>query len=138
MLEPKLLLRIANGVGLKLRGENRRIEMYEGSLVFRSLFGVSPEVACQIYNTAKFKEAKLTPKHLLWALAHANLYMTESAMPAMVETTRKTFRKYTFRALARIGSIYNDLVRILNDSHSYTALLSHPRSTGVDQVVQPL
>ena len=51
------------------------------------------------------------PKHFLWGLVLAKQYGTETFYAAVFNTTRKTFRKYSFKALHAIAGAASHVVR---------------------------
>ena len=80
-------------------------------MAFKSIFGISPETASLVYRIGELNRKKVTPKHFLWGVALAKQYGTETSMASMFRTTRKTFRKRTYRALKACADILPLVVR---------------------------
>lgn len=106
-------LALARNIGYRLNNENNRAEKVEGSYAFRAIFGISPEVCSVVYRISKMREKKILPRHLLWGLALANSYDTESNFASVFNVTRKTFRKRAFEALVACASALPQVVSVL-------------------------
>jgi hypothetical protein len=116
--DPVFFLCLARGLGFRLNGESTRKEKFEGAFAFRSLFGISPETACTMYQLGNLNKKKITPKHFLWGLILLQSYETETNLAAVFATTRKTFRKRAFAAIRAVASalplvVSNMLVMII-------------------------
>lgn len=99
----------ARGLGFQLNGEGRH-EMFDGSVVFRSIFGIDAQVCSFVYRLGQLKAKGISPKHMLWGLLLAKEYGTESSYAAKLHTTRKTFRKRSFQSLQTIASLLPKVV----------------------------
>jgi hypothetical protein len=81
---------------------------------FRTLFGVGPDVAAHIWNHLSrygWKPPSTRPKYLLWALLFLKNYGTETALAALAQTSRKTFRKWVWLLLPMIADMEPYVVR---------------------------
>ena len=76
-----------------------------------SLFGISARTTVDVWNRCDFDhEAKLRPKHLLWALLMMKTYSSQAIMAALAGTTRKTFRKWAWKAMRVMADSHSDIV----------------------------
>lgn len=78
----------------------RLMRKYQGSNIitnrrFRSTFGLSPEIASDIWNLLpRIRYGR--PQHLLWAWLFLKLYSTEKINASLAGCNEKTFRKWAF------------------------------------------
>ena len=109
--DPHTFIVVARGIGYQLSGEHRRQEKYDGAIAFKQIFGISPDTASLVYQLGQLNRKKVSVKHYLWAVALAKQYGTETVMASNLGTTRKTFRKRTYRALQACSEFVPHVVR---------------------------
>lgn len=78
---------------------------------FRALFGVGPTVCNQLWQRCNF-HPKTKMKHLLWGLLFLKVYATEPVLCSIADTTRRTFRKWSWRTAITIANQAPNIVRI--------------------------
>lgn len=82
---------------------------------FRSLFGVSQDVCCLVWEWCWEHKRRpprgLNPIHVLWALHFLKSYNTEDENATWAHTTRKTFRKWVWIVLRLTRKMKKSLVR---------------------------
>ena len=100
---------VARDIGYRLKGE-RRTKMYERAFVFKSIFGIEPDVCSFVYRLSDSARRGITPTHFPWGLVLANGYDTEQSYAECFHVTHKTFRKRSFQALQRIASTLPKIV----------------------------
>jgi hypothetical protein len=91
-------------------------------LRFKSFFGVTVEVCTILFLNllAKFEAVTLeddrkflrrfSEKHLLWALFFLKVYSTERVAASMLDTTEKTYRKWSHALIEEIAKLLNSMV----------------------------
>ena len=109
-IDAKHFLFLARGLGLKLHGENRRIEKFDGEIAFKATFGVKPQAVAAVYTFGRMKKNKVSPKHLLWGLFHLKLYLKETVSAAVFGATRKMYRKHVKAAVMAVSLVFPDVV----------------------------
>lgn len=83
---------------------------------FKSLFGVSPEVAGTMWDSYLMENGLLLrhplakKKHLLWALLFLFSYPTETVSCVITKASRKTYRKWCWIMITELSIILKDLV----------------------------
>ena len=98
--EASMTLRIPNHYNTTPRKDMR---------LFRALFGVSPLVCVDIWNTCSWQFGT-TPTHLLWAMLFLKVYASEDVLCSLTGCCRKTFRKWLWPTVASISNVKNHVV----------------------------
>lgn len=64
---------------------------------FKALFGISPQICWRVWSQLQSSLPKnRMPKHLLWASLFSKVYASEHVHCLLTNTTKKTFRKWTW------------------------------------------
>ena len=84
-------------------------------VTFRSHFGTTINICYQLINDHRILDAVKCsrPKHLLWALLLLKQYSIEHVLVSQCNTTRKTFRKWTWVIIEEISNLESSLVSLL-------------------------
>lgn len=100
----------------------KKIELEE----FESVFGVSPYVCRSAWNLLH-KHSLLPngglPQHLLWALMFMKLYRSGNVLSSMAGCSRKTYMKWTWKFVRRIGALKAIVVSSLNKKYYFEHVL---------------
>jgi hypothetical protein len=108
-------------VGLSMVGkgwrQNRSVQV--SMRRFRSIFGTEPFYAAIAWHDLKELgwlnyESSVAPKHLLWTLLLMKQYGTEELLSAIVDSTEKTFRKWTTFLLEGFAKLVFKYVSFVN------------------------
>lgn len=76
-----------------------------GHRVFKTFYGVSPNVCASIWSMITDKPQGCEQKHLLWALLFLKRYNTESINAAIVGVSEKTFREWTWQIIDLLAAL---------------------------------
>lgn len=94
---------------------NRKWDTPDKDSRFRACFGVSSEIAAEIWNLIEpsVDEPGAAPKHLLWALVFMKVYSTEEIHCAIVNwPSDRTFRKWSWYFIAKIADLKPNIIRL--------------------------
>ncbi|CAB9527282.1 expressed unknown protein [Seminavis robusta] len=78
---------------------------------FKSMYGISPEVASDLWYMCDFRRGT-KPKHLLWGLLQLNVYASEHVLTTITGVDRKTFRKWSWACIESIWNSLPDVVKL--------------------------
>ena len=84
----------------------RRLPSMEEVRMFKSDYGVSPEVCVVLLRKLRLVNCRPDPKHILWALCFLKTYATETFLTKKFRTTRKHSESIIGRSLARSRLYY--------------------------------
>ena len=75
---------------------------------FRSFFGTSPHVCAILWGQLQSNIPEQgRPEHMLWALLLLKVYGTEDVVSSIVQVSRKTFRKWSWKFISAISYLAN-------------------------------
>lgn len=98
--------------GLSFAGRSTSLSGLTGMRIFKSFYGVSPEVCSQLWHMMDDKPENAEPKHLLWAFIFMKSYNTEHVNAGLVMCDEKTFRKWVWLFIDMLSSLQLVMITI--------------------------
>lgn len=91
--------------GLSYANRSTSLSSLTGIRVFKSFYGIAPEVCSKLWRLLADKPSNSEPKYLLWALFFLKRYNTEHVNAALVKCDEKTFRKWIWIFIKLLSSL---------------------------------
>lgn len=85
-----------------------------GMRVFRTFYGVSPDVLSKLWQLIQDKPDGSEPKHLLWCMLFLKNYHKEHVNASIVKVDEKTFRLWVWRFVQMLANL-----DVVYDSHIF-------------------